>query len=110
MKTLWKYLRPHRNHIILSLFLAGIAQLLSLIDPIIFGTIIDRYATGNTANLSRQELISGVLSWLGLALLVALLSRLFKTLQEYNTRKAVARFGMNVFNDGLKQTLRLSFQ
>lgn len=110
MKTLWKYLRPHRKQIILSLFLAGIAQLLSLYDPIIFGTIIDRYATGNSNNLSRSELISGVLFWLGLALLIALLSRLFRTLQELNTRRAVAKFGMNVFNDGLKQTLRLSFQ
>src|SRR5690606_10016731 len=30
--------------------------------------------------------------------------------QEYTTRQAVARFGMQIFNDGLRQTLRLSFQ
>jgi ATP-binding cassette subfamily B protein len=72
MKTLWKYLRPHKYLILVSLFLAGIAQLLSLIDPIIFGTIIDRYASGKSNNLSRQELISGVLYWRGLALHVSL--------------------------------------
>lgn len=109
MQTLWKYLRPHKHLIFISLFLAGAAQLLNLIDPIIFGTIIDRYASGE-ANLTQDELINGVLFWLALALLVAIASRLFKALQEYITRKAVARFGMNVFNDGLKQTLRLSFQ
>jgi ATP-binding cassette subfamily B protein len=35
---------------------------------------------------------------------------LSKAAQEYLTRRTVARFGMNIFNDGLKQTLRLSFQ
>lgn len=39
-----------------------------------------------------------------------MLAKLFKAAQEYITRKTVARFGMNIFNDGLKQTLRLSFQ
>lgn len=109
MKILWKYLRPHRNSVILSLLLAGIAQLLTLIDPVIFGIIIDRYATGES-DLPTSELITGVLKWLGLALGIALLARIFRALQEYNTRKTVARFGMSIFNDGLKQTLRLSFQ
>jgi ATP-binding cassette subfamily B protein len=109
MQTLWKYLRPHKYLIFISLFLAGAAQLLNLIDPIIFGTIIDRYAS-DKVNIPQKELINGVLPWLALALFVAVFSRLFKSLQEYITRKAVARFGMNVFNDGLKQTLRLSFQ
>lgn len=109
MKILWKYLKPHRKLIFLSLLLAGAAQLLNLIDPVIFGKIIDQYAT-NKNHLSERDLIQGVLYWLVLALVIALLSKLFKSLQEYITRKAVARFGMQIFNDGLKQTLRLSFQ
>lgn len=109
MKILWKYLRPHRNSVVLSLLLAGVAQLLNLIDPIIFGIIIDRYATGES-ELPPNEMIVGVLKWLGLAIAIALLARLFRAFQEYNTRKTVARFGMGIFNDGLKQTLRLSFQ
>src|SRR5688500_19031994 len=39
-----------------------------------------------------------------------MLARLAKAFQEYTTRLAVARFGMQIFNDGLRQTLRLSFQ
>jgi len=108
MAILWKYLKPHRRLVFLALLLAGAAQLFSLVDPVIFGRIIDRY-TGKT-NLQEGELIRGVLSWLGIALGIALLARLCKALQEYTTRKAVARFGMQIFNDGLKQTLRLSFQ
>ncbi|HEX2608634.1 MAG TPA: ABC transporter ATP-binding protein [Flavisolibacter sp.] len=109
MQILWKYLKPHRKLIFLSLVLATAAQLLSLIDPIIFGKIIDDYAS-KPAGRSQQELIHGVLYWLGIAIVIALLARLAKAFQDYTSRLAVARFGMQIFNDGLRQTLRLSFQ
>lgn len=109
MQILWRYLQPHRGLIFLSLVLAGCAQLLSLVDPLIFGKIIDEYATV-PGNRTEDELVKGALLWLGIALLVALLARVAKAFQEYTTRLAVARFGMQIFNDGLRQTLRLSFQ
>jgi len=109
MRILWKYFKQQRWWVLLALFLAAIAQLLSLIDPIIFGKIIDKYAT-NPDNLTQQELINGVLYWLGVAIAVAIGARITKAFQEYFTRLAVQRFGMQIFNDGLKQTLRLSFQ
>ncbi len=109
MRILWKYLQPHRAIILISLLLAGAAQLLALIDPLIFGKIIDDYAT-TPGNRSQKELVQGVLYWLGIAVAVALLARVAKAFQEYTTRLAVARFGMQIFNDGLRQTLRLSFQ
>lgn len=109
MRTLWKYLKPHKQLIFFSLLLAGAAQLLNLVDPIIFGKIVDDYAS-NPNDLPEDELIHSVLYWLGLAAVIALLAQFFKSAQEYLTRKAVAQFGMQIFNDGLKQTLRLSFQ
>ncbi len=109
MRTLWKYLKPHKSLIIISLMLAMTAQLLHLIDPVIFGKIIDQYASGDSS-LTEKELVHGVLFWLTLAILIALLARFFKGLQDYLTRIAIARFGMDVFNEGLKQTLRLSYQ
>ncbi|HEX6430637.1 MAG TPA: ABC transporter ATP-binding protein, partial [Niastella sp.] len=109
MKILWKYLRPHRLLIGCSLILAAGAQLLNLLDPVIFGKIIDQYAT-NKYNLPENELIRGIIYWLLVALGIAVLAKLLKAAQDYITRKTVARFGMHVFNDGLKQTLRLSFQ
>lgn len=109
MNVLWKYLKPHRILILYSLLLAAGAQLLNLLDPVIFGKIIDQYAT-NKYNLPENELISGVTYWLLIALSIAVVAKLLKAAQDYVTRKTVARFGMHVFNDGLKQTLRLSFQ
>lgn len=109
MKILWKYLKPQKWLIVISLTLAGLSQLLSLVDPLIFGKIIDEYAT-QPGNRTEEELVTGVLWWLGVAITIALLARFAKSFQEYFTRLAVQKFGMQIFNDGLKQTLRLSFQ
>ncbi|MBC7901790.1 MAG: ABC transporter ATP-binding protein [Gemmatimonadaceae bacterium] len=109
MRILWKYLKAHRPLLLFSLLLAAVAQLLNLIDPIIFGKIIDDYANKKDS-LPREELVNGVLFWLAVAIGVALLARIAKAFQEFTTRLAVAKFGMQIFNDGLRQTLRLSFQ
>jgi ATP-binding cassette subfamily B protein len=109
MKILWKYLKPQQWLILVSLTLAGVSQLLSLIDPLIFGKIIDEYAT-QPGNRAEEELVKGVLWWLGVAVAIALVARVAKSFQEYFTRLAVQKFGTQIFNDGLKQTLRLSFQ
>ncbi len=109
MKILWKYLKPQQWLIVFSLLLAGISQLLMLIDPVIFGKIIDDYAI-HPGSRSEKELVNGVLFWLGVAIAIALLARIAKSFQDYFTRMAVQKFGMQIFNDGIKQTLRLSFQ
>ncbi len=109
MKILWKYLQPQRGLIAISLVLAAISQLLNLIDPIIFGKIIDQYAN-RIDSRTEEELMNGVLGWLGIAIGIALLARVARSFQEYFTRLAVQKFGMQIFNDGIRQTLRLSFQ
>ena len=103
MKILWLYLKPHKALVILALLLATVAQLLSLIDPIIFGKIIDDYAT-NPISANKAEGVKGVLFWLGVAIGIAILARIARAFQEYTTRLVVARFGMQIFNDGLRQT------
>ena len=86
MQILWQYLKPHKPIIFLSLLLAGIAQLLSLIDPIIFGKIIDDYAT-NRKQIPEDKLVPGVLFWLGIAIGVAMLARLAKAYNNYTEKK-----------------------
>ena len=108
MKILWKYLRPQKWLIVVALVLAGISQLLNLVDPIIFGMIIDNYAL-NPNYIPENALVAGVLFWLGVAIAVALLARVAKTFQDYFARLAVELFGMQIYNDGLAQTLRLSY-
>ena len=109
MQILWKYLRPEKKLIVLTLLLAALSQVLIMVDPLIFGKIIDDYAT-NRFNKSEPELVKGVLFWLGVGIAIALLARLFRSFQDYILRLVVQKFGMQIFNDGLKQTLRLSFE
>jgi ATP-binding cassette, subfamily B, bacterial len=108
MRILWTYLRPHGQLAALALLLAAVSQVLALIDPIIFGTIIDDYALPGSGK-SDDERVRGVLALLGLAVLVAVGSRLAKALQDYVTRLVVQKLGTQIFNDGLRQTLRLTF-
>lgn len=109
MKIFWLYLKPYRWLVMLSLILAAVAQMLILLDPVIFGKIIDDYAL-RPGGKSEHDLVTGVLFWLFIAVGVAIVARLTKSLQEYVLRLVVQEFGMQLFNDGLRQTLRLSYQ
>ncbi|WP_313805184.1 ABC transporter ATP-binding protein [Flavobacterium sp.] len=109
MNLLWKYLKPYQWWVILALSLAGIAQILSLYDPIIFGKLIDDYAL-NPKHHNQDELVSGALKLLALAVGIALASRLVSSFKDYVLRMIVQKFGMQIFNDGLRQTLRLPYQ
>lgn len=109
MRVLWKYLQPLRWWVLLSLVLAGIAQILELVDPLILGRIIDEYAI-NPNNLSEAERVQGVLIWLLVAIVVALAARLAKTFQDYVLTLIVQSSGKQLFDDGLRQTLRLAYQ
>ncbi|QNA44566.1 ABC transporter ATP-binding protein [Lacibacter sediminis] len=109
MKILWQYLKPYRKLVFVALLLAGIAQILSLYDPIILGRIIDDY-TLNPDSKTEAEQIRGVLVLLGIALGIALAARLFLSFKDYVMRLVVQKFGMQIFNDGLRQMLRLPYQ
>lgn len=108
MKILWTYLKPYRWWIVLALVLAGISQILSLYDPVIFGKIIDNYAL-NPKKLPEEQLVNGAMWWLLLAVAIALLSRIASTFKDYVMRFVAQKFGMQIFNDGLRQTLRLPY-
>ena len=109
MHILWNYLRPHGRLAALALLLAATSQVLALVDPIIFGRIIDRFAT-KPGVLPDPDMVGGVLRLLALAVVVAILSRLAKAVQEYITRLVVQRLGTAIFNDGLRHLLRLEYQ
>lgn len=109
MKILWTYLKPYQWWVFLALLLAAIAQVLSLYDPVIFGKVIDNYAL-NPSGMPEDQRLRGVSGLLALAIAVALLARVASTFKDYVVRLVVQKFGMQIFNDGLRQTLRLPYQ
>ena len=82
MHILLGYLKQHRLLILLALFLAAINQVFSLLDPLIFRHIIDRYAT-RYDQYTTGQFIRGVLLLLGAAVGVAFVSRVAKNFQDY---------------------------
>ncbi|MCG6924152.1 MAG: ABC transporter ATP-binding protein/permease [Acidobacteria bacterium] len=109
MSLLWQYLRPHRGLVAVALLLAGLAQVLQLVDPLIFGLIVDQYAL-NPGGRPEAELVRGALGWLAVATAVALLARLCGAGQQYVLQRAVQSTGREMFDDGIRHTLRLSYE
>src|SRR3546814_1271148 len=67
MKILYSYLKDHKWLLLLTLFLATINQVFSLLDPLIFRHVIDNYAM-KFNELSSREFFNGVMLLLGAAL------------------------------------------
>lgn len=108
MKILIKYLKKYWPLILLTLFLAAINQIFSLLDPLIFRHIIDNYVTKYQEH-TAQEFYRGV----GLLLLavvgVAFVSRVAKNFQEYFVNVISQRLGADMYTDGLAHSLKMPY-
>lgn len=109
MKLLLHYLSRYRWQVVLALVLAAINQTFSLLDPYIFGKLIDKYAN-RAKDFTEPEFLKGVLLLLLAIVGVAMVSRIAKTLQDYMVNMIIQKLGANVFTDGLKHTLKLPYQ
>ena len=140
MKILVQYLKPYKWLVILVLFLAAINIGFSLVDPIIFGKLINlathHQKPGSTFSWNEflfinknipQEVIKvepgnviktevkvinyyGVI-WLLLASIsVAMISRIAKAFQDYFLNLITQKFGATVFTQGLQHAMKLPYQ
>jgi ATP-binding cassette subfamily B protein len=124
MKILLSYLKPYKWLIALALFLATINQVFSMLDPYLFGRLIDRFAnhpheTGTfdankkfhvTGARDKGDFIWGVLGILGMLISVAMVSRIAKAFQDYFTNVIIQKFGAKIFTDGLQHSMQLPYQ
>jgi ATP-binding cassette subfamily B protein len=131
MKILLSYLKPFRVLVFFVLLLAAINIGFSLIDPIIFGKLInlanehqkvqtppgsfswDSFLFTKTTILNRagKEVALYGIVWLLLAsITVAMISRIAKNFQDYFLSIIVQKFGAKVFTDGLQQAMKLPYQ
>ena len=109
MTLFFQYLKNYKLLILLALLLAGINQVFSLLDPYIFGKIIDKFAS-KPHSYSQDAFISGVGLLVLAAIGVAMVSRIAKAFQDYVTNLIIQQFGARVYTDGLKHSLQLPFQ
>ena len=109
MPLLYGYLRRHWKLAVLALILAATNQVFSLLDPLIFRHIIDRYATRH-AEYTAAQFIRGVALLLLAAIGVAFVSRVAKNFQDYCVNVIVQRLGARLYADGIRHSLALPYQ
>ena len=109
MKLLLHYLTNFKLLIFLALMLATVNQVFSLLDPYIFGRIIDRFASRPQVYVERDFTL-GVGLLILAAVGVAMVSRIAKAFQDYVTNLIIQKLGARVYTDGLKHSLKLPFQ
>ena len=117
MKILLKYLRPHRGLVFLVLFLAAINIGFSLVDPILFGKLIN-LANEHLVKDYNESRFFNSFSWEApgvwfiviLSITVAMISRIAKNFQDYFLNVVIQKFGARVFTDGLQHAMKLPYQ
>ena len=123
MKTLFRYLKPHKWLLIASLFLATVNQVFSLFAPAITGNILDNLVTHPhffdkekllPRNLNQflygTDIYHGAFYFLGLLIGTAMVSRIAKAFQDYAVNVITQKFGANIFTDGLQHSMALPYQ
>ncbi len=93
----------------LALFLAAMNIGFSLMDPYITGRIVDQFIEKRT-ELSENAFKWGVLSWIGLSVSAAMISRIAKNFQDYFTNIIIQKVGAKMYADGLEHSLELPYQ
>ncbi len=109
MKIFYRYLKKYWKLCVLTLALAAVNQIFSLLDPYIFRHVIDQYAT-QPGLYTRAEFFRGV----GLLLLaivgVAFVSRTAKNFQDYFLNGISKRVGADLYRDGIAHSLSLPYE
>ncbi len=122
MKILLNYLKPYKWLVTLTLVLAGLNIGFSLLDPIIFGRIVNLSNDYVQARKLHHDFSAdrfftifswthpGVINLLLLSVAVAMMSRIAKNFQDYFMNVVVQKFGAKVFTDGLQHAMKLPYQ
>ncbi|HYR85992.1 MAG TPA: ABC transporter ATP-binding protein [Terriglobia bacterium] len=108
MKLLYSYLKQYWPLVILTLVLAAVNQLFSLLDPYIFRYVIDNYAL-KFSDYTTNEFIRGVSLLLAAAVGVAFVSRVAKNFQDYYTNVITQQLGAQIYSDGIRHSLELPY-
>ncbi|MBP8193152.1 MAG: ABC transporter ATP-binding protein [Chitinophagales bacterium] len=108
MRILLYYLKKYKWLVVITFFLAIINQGFSMLNPVVFGKVIDDYAT--KPNQPANIYFKGVALLIGATMLIAMISRIAKAFQDYTFNLVIQKFGADVYTDGLQHALRLPFQ
>ncbi len=124
MKILIRYLKPYKWLVVLALLLAAINQTFSMLDPFLFGRLLDTLGTHpheigtysahkvfhKISDRSQSQFVWTLMGFLGMLISVAMISRIAKAFQDYFGNVIVQKFGATIFTDGLRHSMGLPFR
>lgn len=108
MKLLLVYLSKYKKLVFIAILFAIVNQVFSLMDPIIFGKLIDNYAS-KASNYVFEDFVKGAGLLILASISVAMVSRIAKAFQDYFLSLVIQSLGADMYTDGLKHTLQISF-
>ena len=129
MKILYQYLKPYKWLVFLTIALATVNIGFSLVDPILFGKLINLANAQQVIHESgrfswhdylymkidylnknnKHEILYGVVWLLMASISVAMISRIAKNFQDYFLNVVIQKFGAKVFTDGLQHAMKLPY-
>jgi ATP-binding cassette, subfamily B, bacterial len=111
MQLLLSYLKVHKVLLFFALLMAAINICFSLSDSVITGKLMQDCGVG-IAKYKDNEIgfVKSLLFWLGLSLIVAMVSRITKNFQDYFTNIVIQRSGAAMYTDGIKKSLDLPYE
>jgi ATP-binding cassette subfamily B protein len=108
MNILKQYLRKYWKLCLFIVVLATVNTVFSLLEPIIFQRIIDRYAT-QFDHISRSVFLRGTTMLLLAYVGTALVSRIAKNFQDYYLNTVSQRSGADMYREGVEHSLSLPY-
>lgn len=109
MRTVIPHLRQQWRAIAATFVMATLGRLLLLVDPQILRLIVDRYVM-RLGTLPRPVFYRGVLLLIGASVVVGMLARTFRTLQEYSIAVIARRVGAKLYAKSIAHSLLLPFR
>jgi ATP-binding cassette subfamily B protein len=109
MKLLLSYLKNYKGLVLLALVLATVNQVFSLLDPLIFRSLVDDYGA-KIHDYTKIQFLKGVGGLILLSMGVAMVSRIAKNFQDYYVNVVTQKLGAQIYSDGLKHSLELPYQ
>ena len=118
MRILLRYLKPHKWLVALTLTLAAVNIGFSLVDPILFGKLINLANNKvNNPQVYDWNRFFNSFAWAHpgvwfiviCSISVAMISRIAKNFQDYFLNVVIQKFGAKVFTDGLQHAMKLPY-
>ena len=109
MSLILNYIKQYKKFLFLSLLLAAISQIFSLLDPQIFRLIIDNYAS-KFSELTSEEFFRGIILLLLASVGVHFISRVAKNFQDYFVSSIRERVGAKMYGDSVSHSFSLPYK